>query len=58
MQDMFVPRLIEIGQIFHFERFFQIYKCKNTFPLVSPNLTLSDYNLYKLKSALRQKAFM
>ena len=27
-------------------------------PLVSPNLTLNDHNLYKLKSALYQKAFM
>ena len=34
--DMFVPSLIEIGQMFHFERFFQIYKCKNSFPSCAP----------------------
>jgi hypothetical protein len=32
MQEMFVLSLIEIGQMFHFKRFFPIYKCKNSFP--------------------------
>jgi hypothetical protein len=30
--------LIEIGQIFHFKRFFPIYKCKNSFPSFVPHL--------------------
>jgi hypothetical protein len=40
MKEMFVPSLIEIGQMFHFKRFSPIYKCKIIFPLVSPTLIL------------------
>jgi hypothetical protein len=58
MQEMFVPSLIEIGLMFHFIRFFPIYNVKIVPPLVSPTLTLRDHNLYKLKSALSQKAFI
>jgi hypothetical protein len=36
MQEMFVPSLIEIGQMFHFKRFFPIYRCKNSFPSCPP----------------------
>jgi hypothetical protein len=36
MQEWFVSSLIEIGQMFHFKRFFQIYCAKIAFPLVAP----------------------
>jgi hypothetical protein len=55
MQEMFVPSYIEIGQMFHS---FQYTNVKIVSPLLSPSLTLGDSNLYKLKSALSQKAFM
>jgi hypothetical protein len=54
---MFVPSSIEIGLMFHFKRFFPI-NVKIVPPLVSTTLTLGDHNLYKLKSALSQKAFI
>jgi hypothetical protein len=38
MQEMFVPSLIEIGQMFYFKKFFPIYKCKNSFPSFAPHL--------------------
>jgi hypothetical protein len=38
MQEMFVPSLIEIGQMFHFKGFFPIYKRKNSFPSFVPHL--------------------
>jgi hypothetical protein len=37
---------------------FQYTNIKIVSPLVSPTLTLGDHNLYKLKSALSQKAFI
>jgi hypothetical protein len=37
MEKMFVPSLIEIGLMFHFKRFFPIYKCKNSSPSCFPN---------------------
>jgi hypothetical protein len=52
MQEMFVPSLIEIALMFHFKDFFQYTNVKIVSPLVS------HLNLYKLKSALCQKAFM
>jgi hypothetical protein len=36
MQELFVPSLIEISQMFHFKRFFPIYTCKNSFPYCAP----------------------
>jgi hypothetical protein len=44
MQEMFVPSLIEIGKMFHFKRFFPIYKRKIVSPLLSHTLTLRDNN--------------
>jgi hypothetical protein len=41
MQECFVPSLIEISQIFHFKRFFPIYKCKNSFPSCGPSRPLA-----------------
>jgi hypothetical protein len=37
MQEMFAQSFIEIGKMFHFKRFFKIYKCKNTFPSCVPH---------------------
>jgi hypothetical protein len=54
MQDMFAPDLIEIRRFILKDSFY----VKILSPLVSPTLTLGDHNLYKLKSALCQKAFM
>jgi hypothetical protein len=31
-----LPSLIEVGQVFHFKRFFSIYTCKNSFPSCLP----------------------
>jgi hypothetical protein len=58
MQEMFVPSLIETGQMFHFKDSFPYTNVKIISRLVSPTLTLGDHNLYKLKSALCQKVFM
>jgi hypothetical protein len=58
MQEMFVPSLIEIGLMFNLKDSFQYTNMKIVPPLVSPTLTLGDHNLYKLKSALSQKAFI
>jgi hypothetical protein len=40
MQEWFVPSLIEIGQMFHSNRFFPIYKCKICFPSCGPSRTI------------------
>jgi hypothetical protein len=37
---------IEIGQMFHFKRFFPMYTCKNSFPSYDPLPTLEDFDLY------------
>jgi hypothetical protein len=50
--------LIEIGKIFILKNSFQYANVKIVSLLVSPTLTLGDHNLYKLKSALCQKALM
>jgi hypothetical protein len=50
--------LIEIGKMIILKDSFQYTNVKIVSPLVSPTLTPRDHNLYKLKSALCQKAFM
>jgi hypothetical protein len=46
-------------EMFHFKRCFPVYtNVKIVSPLLSPTLTLGDHNLYKLKSAPSQKAFI
>jgi hypothetical protein len=55
MQEMFVPSLIEIGQMFHFKRFFFQYthvKIVSNSPLV-PTLTLGDQNYLQYFRKLR-----
>jgi hypothetical protein len=48
---------LKLARCFILKYFFQYTNVKIVSPLVSPNLKLGDHNLYKLKSALCQKAF-
>jgi hypothetical protein len=41
--------MIEIGQMFHFKRFFPIYSCKNYFPSCGPSQPLGTIVCTTLK---------
>jgi hypothetical protein len=49
---------LKLARCFILKDSFQYTNIKIVSPLLSPTLTLRDSNLYKLKSALSQKAFM